>query len=73
MLLEILAILMGNINHCSGKFLNCQSILMDFLNRSAYTVKKTMKGGRHMRDHENVEADVDDLIFADEEYYPSER
>ena len=46
---------------------------MDFFMIVAYTVMKAMKGGMSMRDQENMEADVDDLIFADEEYYPSER
>ena len=71
--MELMDTLGSTLTHCSGNFLNCQSLTIDFFASIAYTIRKLKKGVMRMKECDDITVDLDDLIFDEEDYYPSER
>ena len=54
--------------------ITCQQKRRDFFAGTAYTVRKALwKGGLPMTESKEKDVDLDDWLFASEEYHPSER
>ena len=62
------------LHYCNGNLFACQQKRRDFFAGTAYTVRKALwKGGLPMTESKEKDVDLDDWLFAGEEYHPSER